>query len=58
MFDNPKIEKILPSAAIPGGEISIYGGGFTNRNGARPVVHFGTSEGSLVLMFPRIPSNT
>ena len=29
--------------------MSIYGAGFTHRNGARPSVHFGTNEGSLVL---------
>jgi len=49
MSDNPRIDKVAPTAAIPGGEVSIYGGGFTNRNGARPSVHFGVNEGSLVL---------
>jgi sugar lactone lactonase YvrE len=49
MTDHPKIEKVTPAAAIPGGEVSIYGAGFTHRNGARPVVHFGSNEGSLVM---------
>jgi streptogramin lyase len=49
MSDNPKIEKITPAAAIPGGEVAIYGAGFTHRNGSRPTVRFGTNEGSLVL---------
>jgi len=49
MASDPKIEKVAPAAAIPGGEISIYGTGFTHRNGARPSVRFGTNEGSVVL---------
>ncbi|HTQ85290.1 MAG TPA: hypothetical protein VMI93_03685 [Candidatus Solibacter sp.] len=53
MADSPKIEKVLPAAAIPGGEVSIYGAGFTNRNGARPTVRFGANEGSLVLCTER-----
>jgi len=31
----PRIERIVPSAAIPGGEITVYGSGFTSRPGAR-----------------------
>jgi len=49
MADRPTIEKVAPAAAIPGGEISIYGAGFASRNGARPTVRFGANEGSLVL---------
>jgi sugar lactone lactonase YvrE len=49
MADHPKIEKVTPGAAIPGGEVSIYGAGFTHRNGARPSVQFGGSEASLML---------
>jgi len=49
MVENPKIERVTPAAAIPGGEIAIHGAGFTHRNGARPTVRFGSNEGSLVL---------
>jgi hypothetical protein len=45
----PRIERIAPAAAIPGGEIAIYGSGFASRTGARPVVHFGEAEAGLVL---------
>ena len=44
----PRIERISPSAAIPGGEIAIYGSGFSSR-GALPQVHFGEVEAGLVL---------
>jgi len=49
MAERPTIERIHPTAAIPGGEVSIHGAGFTNRNGARPSVRFGQNEASLVL---------
>jgi sugar lactone lactonase YvrE len=45
----PRIERVAPAAAIPGGEIAIYGSGFASRTGARPVVHFGEAEAGLVL---------
>jgi sugar lactone lactonase YvrE len=45
----PRIERIAPGAAIPGGEITIYGSGFASRNGVRPLVHFGEAEGALAL---------
>lgn len=38
-----------PSAALPGGEVSIQGSGFGTRNHTRPQVQFGLVEGSLVL---------
>jgi sugar lactone lactonase YvrE len=58
----PHIERISPSAAIPGGEIAIYGSGFTSRHGARPVVRFGEAEGALSLasgnrLIARVPEN-
>jgi sugar lactone lactonase YvrE len=58
----PHIERILPSAAIPGGEIAIYGSGFTSRHGVRPVVKFGEAEASLSLasanrVIARVPEN-
>jgi IPT/TIG domain len=46
----PRIDRVAPSAAIPGGEIVIHGSGFASRTGARPVVHFGEAEASLVLV--------
>jgi sugar lactone lactonase YvrE len=49
MGSAPKIEKVSPAAAIPGGEIAVYGSGFTNRNGVRPNVRFGANEGGLLL---------
>src|SRR5450755_3360751 len=45
----PRIERIAPSAAIPGGEIAIYGSGFASRNGTRPIVRFGEQEANLSL---------
>src|SRR5947209_1723240 len=45
----PRIDRIAPAAAIPGGEIVIHGSGFASRTGARPIVHFGEAEASLVL---------
>jgi IPT/TIG domain-containing protein len=58
----PHIERIAPGAAIPGGEIAIYGSGFTSRHGARPVVRFGEAEASLALVsskrvIARVPEN-
>jgi sugar lactone lactonase YvrE len=49
MAENPRIESVQPSAAIPGGEVTIRGSGFTQRNGSRPTVTFGSSPGSLLL---------
>ncbi|HTZ49230.1 MAG TPA: IPT/TIG domain-containing protein [Verrucomicrobiae bacterium] len=45
----PHIERVAPSAALPGGEITIYGRGFVSRPGARPAVHFGDTEAALAL---------
>jgi sugar lactone lactonase YvrE len=49
MADTPRIERVSPAAAIPGGEIAIFGSGFARQNGARPSVLFGENEGGLVL---------
>jgi hypothetical protein len=56
----PRIERVAPAAAIPGGEITIYGSGFIPRPGANPVVHFGEAEATLALasetrLIARIP---
>ncbi len=58
----PHIERIAPAAAIPGGEIAIYGSGFTSRHGARPIVRFGETEAALSLassnrLIARVPEN-
>src|SRR5260370_6605378 len=58
----PRIDRIAPAAAIPGGEIVIHGSGFASRSGARPVVHFGEAQASLVLatdnrLIARVPDN-
>jgi streptogramin lyase len=45
----PRIERIAPTAAIPGGEIAIYGSGFSARSGSRPIVRFGELEANLSL---------
>ncbi|MGC1107118.1 MAG: IPT/TIG domain-containing protein [Candidatus Acidiferrales bacterium] len=45
----PKIERIRPAAAIPGGEITIHGAGFSVGNHGRPEVHFGSAAASVVL---------
>jgi sugar lactone lactonase YvrE len=45
----PRIEKVKPAAALPGGEIAIEGSGFGTRNHTRPQVQFGPAEGSLML---------
>ena len=58
----PRIERIAPSAAIPGGEITVYGSGFISRLGARPVVRFGEAEALLSLtgsnrLIARVPES-
>ncbi|HYA97382.1 MAG TPA: gluconolaconase [Methylomirabilota bacterium] len=45
----PRIDRVTPAAAIPGGEVQIHGSGFAARTHARPVVRFGEVEGSLLL---------
>ncbi len=46
---SPRIERVAPTAAIPGGEITIHGSGFVSGAHARPLVRFGEAEGSLAL---------
>ena len=45
----PHIERISPTAAIPGGEVTVYGSDFTSRQGARPLVRFGEAEAAITL---------
>jgi sugar lactone lactonase YvrE len=59
---SPRIERVSPAAAIPGGEIAIHGAGFTSRQGARPIVRFGEAEATLNLasskqLVVRVPEN-
>lgn len=46
----PRIERISPAAAIPGGEIALIGSGFSSRGATKPVVRFGEMEGGLSLV--------
>jgi sugar lactone lactonase YvrE len=45
----PRIERITPDAAIPGGEILIAGSGFSANGDSRPRVMFGDAEGGLLI---------
>jgi sugar lactone lactonase YvrE len=45
----PRIDRVVPAAAIPGGEVTIHGSGFIPRPGANPVVRFGEAEATLAL---------
>jgi hypothetical protein len=58
----PHIDRIAPTAAIPGGEITIYGSSFVSRHGVRPLVRFGESEAALALasnnrLIARVPES-
>lgn len=44
----PHIDRVIPAAAIPGGEIVIHGGGFAMTGNSRPRVYFGETEGNLM----------
>ena len=45
----PRIDRIVPAAAIPGGEVFIQGSGFASRNHARPRVQFGETEAGVII---------
>jgi sugar lactone lactonase YvrE len=45
----PRIERITPDAAIPGGEVVIAGTGFASTNSSRPRVTFGEAESAVLL---------
>jgi hypothetical protein len=45
----PRIDRVTPGAAIPGGDVTIHGRGFQSRNNARPRVQFGEVEGTLLV---------
>jgi len=48
----PRIERVSPGAAIPGGEVTLLGSGFASRGAAKPVVRFGEAECGLSLVSP------
>jgi len=45
----PRIERISPAAAIPGGEIAIHGAGFGSTNHSRPLVRFGDTQAEILI---------
>jgi len=45
----PHIEAVVPSAALPGGEVRITGSGLRPQELRRPVVRFGEVEGAVVI---------
>ena len=47
--ENPQIEKVAPQAAIPGGEISIWGKSLVHNGSTRPTVRFGGQPGTVLL---------
>lgn len=46
---NPRIEGVVPAAALPGGEVRILGSGLRPQDLRRPRVTFGEVEGSVVI---------
>jgi sugar lactone lactonase YvrE len=44
----PRIDRVTPPAAIPGGEIVIHGHGFAAASAVRPRVRFGENDGELL----------
>ena len=46
---HPHIETVLPSAALPGGEVRIIGSGLRPKELRRPLVRFGDVEGAVVI---------
>jgi len=46
----PRIERIAPAAALPGGEVALIGSGFASRGASKPVVRFGEAESGLSLV--------
>ncbi len=45
----PRIDQVAPRAAIPGGEIGIWGQGLSENGRGRPIVRFGEQMASLVV---------
>jgi sugar lactone lactonase YvrE len=51
--NKPRIEQVIPRAAIPGGEIALRGRALTENGHTRPLVRFGEQPGSLLLSSPK-----
>jgi sugar lactone lactonase YvrE len=49
----PRIEQVSPRAAIPGGQIEIWGSSFSENGRSRPVVRFGEQSGGLMISSPK-----
>jgi sugar lactone lactonase YvrE len=47
--ESPHIDKITPLAAIPGGEVAIWGKSLVHNGGTRPTVRFGGQPGTVLL---------
>ena len=47
--NTPLVERVTPQAAIPGGEISVFGKGLVSNGNSRPTVRFGEQPGSVLL---------
>ncbi|HUZ45034.1 MAG TPA: IPT/TIG domain-containing protein [Terriglobia bacterium] len=47
--ESPQIEKMTPQAAIPGGEIAIWGKGLVPNGSTQPTVRFGEQPGTVLL---------
>src|SRR5262245_15912836 len=45
----PHIDSVFPIAALPGGEVRIAGSHLTSADWQRPIVHFGDTEGAIVI---------
>ena len=57
---HPHIEAVTPAAALPGGEVRILGAGLRPPAMKRPAVHFGGTEGTVLIssddfMVARVP---
>src|SRR5437660_12059572 len=57
----PRIEAVIPAAALPGGEVRIIGGSLRPPELRRPRVRFGESERAVVIssddfLVARVPS--
>ncbi len=47
--ESPHIEKVAPQAAIPGGEVAIWGRSLVRNGSTRPTVRFGGQAGAVLL---------
>jgi sugar lactone lactonase YvrE len=47
--EGPRIDKVTPQAAIPGGEVAIWGERLVRNGSTRPTVRFGGQPGAVVL---------